>query len=175
MTPLPNNTTCSRKETNGENLPDEILQAREEALCTIFVVGIWSFRPEEIGMKENLPYYRQMFEENNAGHKSMLQTKWQPCDVNSNVVRIAIHIPRGDFISCLKGNSINTEQRLVDENAYAMVLNQVIKKLEGFGVRHVEVRLYCEGMDAPSKIPSAISWELVDSECHCFPWFVGLH
>jgi hypothetical protein len=31
------------------------------------------------GMKENLPYYRQMFEVNIAGQKSMLQTKWFQC------------------------------------------------------------------------------------------------
>lgn len=50
----------------------------------------------------------------------------------------------------------------MDENAYAMVLNQVLKKLEVLGVRDVEVWLYCEGMDGASKIPSAISWELID-------------
>ena len=50
----------------------------------------------------------------------------------------------------------------MDENVYAMVLNQVLKMLEGFGVHDIEVWLYCEGMDAPSKIPSAISWELVN-------------
>lgn len=103
-----------------------------------------------------------MFEENNIGRKSILQTRWQPCDVHSNVVRVAIHIRRGDLIDYLKGKSADTEQRLVDENAYGIVMNQLLNKFEGFGVRNIEVRLYCEGMDAPAKVPSAVSWELVD-------------
>jgi hypothetical protein len=116
----------------------------------------------------NLPYYRKMFEENNIGRKSILQTRWQPCDVHSNVVRVAIHIRRGDLIDYLRAKSSAelrseaTEQRLVDENAYGIVLHQLLNKFEGFGVRHIEVRLYCEGMDAPAKVPSAVSWELVD-------------
>jgi hypothetical protein len=75
MTPLPNNTTCLRKETIRENLPDEVLKAREEGSCVVFVVKISAFPPDENGMKDNLPYYRKMFEENNVGRKSVLMTR----------------------------------------------------------------------------------------------------
>jgi len=49
MTPLPNNTTCLRKETVKENITDEVSKARQEGTsCAIFVLdGMWSFPPDD--------------------------------------------------------------------------------------------------------------------------------
>ena len=160
MSPLPKNKTCEQQATTLEKLPSQVLQARgTKSECVVFKIGVGP--PEENGEGENLPYFRRMFEANEVDRRRIYEKKLNPC--TTNVIRVAVHIRRGDLLSYLKGNSIQTAKRLVHENAYVDLLNQLINKLEGIG-RHtiIEIRLFCEDMVYPSNIPSAVDWELVD-------------
>ena len=173
MTPLPQNKTCEWQQTTLEKLPSQIRQVRETNDCVVFVIGVWEFAPDENGGGENLPYFRRMFEANEIDRRrsyygitgEVIPKKWESC--GSNIIRVAVHIRRGDLLSFLnqKRGSFRigtTQNRLVHENAYVDVLNQLFKKLARLGQHEIEIRLFCEEMVSPSKIPSAIDWELVD-------------
>lgn len=145
-----------------EELSNRTLQVRTNSTgeCFVFMIGVWEFAPEENGADENLPHFRKMFEANAVDRRERFREK-------CNIIRIAVHIRRGDLLSFLnmKRSSyrINTTQnRLVHENVYVDLLKQLIHKLDGLGLHKIEIRLFCEDMVAPSKIPSAIDWELID-------------
>ena len=169
LTPLPKNKTCERQETTIENLQSQILQAHSDGSeCVVYKVEVAEFSPDESGAGENLPYFRRVFEANEIDRRrsyngttwEIIRRKWEPCD--RNITRVAVHIRRGDLLSYLKGRYIQTTQRLVHENAYVDILKQLMRKIEGFGQRNIEIRIFCEDMVPPSKIPSAVDWELVD-------------
>ena len=165
MTPLPHNKTCERKETTVQNLPSQILQAHSDGSeCVVLTARLREFPPDENGTGDNLPYYRELFEANEVGRRQLYEKKWEPCD--RDITRVAVHIRRGDLLSYLKkkrlGQTETTQIRLVHENVYVDILNQLMRKIEGFGQRNIEIRIFCEDMVPPSKIPSAVDWELVD-------------
>ena len=160
MAALPKNTTCSHKKSTIESIPAEVLQAKKETKCIVFMVAL---KPNERGMEVNLPYYRRIFEGNEYTRKSVIKRKWKEPDV----VYVAVHIRRGDLLGYLKGyrksgQITQTEQRLLEIDAYTTVLNQLLRKLARLEKYKVEVRLYCEGMQPPALIQNASNWKMVD-------------
>lgn len=159
MTPLPENTTCSRQRTTMQSLPGKVLRARKEQSCVVFTIGENSATERGIGV--HLPFYRRLFEGNEVARQSTIERKWkQPS--RSDVVHVAVHIRRGDLKKYLRGNLGQTQTRLVHENMYTTILNQLLIKLAELEKYEVDVRLYCEGMKPPASIPKATDWSLVD-------------
>mmetsp|Transcript_19183 Transcript_19183/g.29225 ORF Transcript_19183/g.29225 Transcript_19183/m.29225 type:complete len:324 (-) Transcript_19183:1029-2000(-) len=163
MTPLPENINCSYKFTPIISLPDEALRAKnaEPSGCVVFTIR--ARKPSERGVGIHLPYYRRLFEGNEVARRSTIKRKWeQPNSRSNNVVRVAVHMRRGDLKSFLRGHLDETEIRLVHENMYTSTLNQLLMKLAELKTYHIEVRLYCEGMQPPASVPKASDWSLVD-------------
>jgi len=50
----------------------------------------------------------------------------------------------------------------VKVSAYTSVLNQLLRKLAELGKDEVHVRLFCEGMEPPARVPNVKNWRLVD-------------
>ena len=170
MTQLPENTTCTRKRIQSlQSLPAEAFRAKKEASCVVFTIKAVS--PAELGVKFLLPYYRRLFEGNEVARnyrstiKREIKRRWETPN-RSNVVHVAVHIRRGDLKGWLsglnKGKTDQTEKRLVHENMYTTVLNQLLMKLEELGKFEVDVRLHCEGMKPPASVPKASDWSLSD-------------
>lgn len=155
MTPLPKNRNCSRVQTDFEMVPQLVFRERtNRSSCVVFTVGL--LKTNTIGLDTNLPYFRQLFQRNDAVRRTIIQEN--PVDKSQSApIRVAVHIRRGDLRG-FTGSENAARGRLVHENMYVVILNQLLKKLRQHGKNDVVIRLYCEGMKAPSSIPRASDW-----------------
>lgn len=162
MTSLPRNDTCRRTQTKLELVPSLVLSEEGNSSCVVFVVEMP--KAKEAGLEIHWPYYRQLFESNDST-RSMVRSRWErgPTQSTPAPIHVAVHIRRGDLHNYLKEKPSNyAEARLVHESMYMNVLNQLLRKLLELGKFEVNIRLYCEGMKPPAKIPGASNWTLID-------------
>lgn len=158
MTPLPKNqkSHCSRVELLQSNVemqvPQFVVHERNQESCVVFKVGLLPVSSK--GHDTNLPYFRNLFERNDPVRRTIIQRNLGDTS-QSTAVRVAVHIRRGDIRGM---NENGATARLVHENMYVEVLNQLLKKLRQLGKNNIIIRLYCEGMEAPSSIPRASDW-----------------
>lgn len=167
MTPLPLNTTCFHKKSTRKLLPGEIARVRNEEPSSCYVFSIDKIFQDETGLDVNLPYYRHLFEANDVTRGLVVKRKSKY--LSPNVAYVAVHIRRGDLRGHITKNGRSyeskvkeAEKRLVEVSAYTSVLNQLLRRLAEMGKDEVHVRLFCEGMQPPARVPNTKNWNPVD-------------
>lgn len=159
MTPIPEGSECTRVVVKKYYLLEKMVRLAKEQVkqnpvpCVIMQVGVARRRTD--GLDINLPYFRTVFEQNDGDvRRSIIQRKWE--DRRPDAVNVAIHIRRGDIIRWLGKLRYRGDAgvRLFVVSAYTSVLNQLFSKLAKYGVKDINVHIFCEGMEPPAEVPT---------------------
>lgn len=165
MAGIPEGWECMKIPVSVWDLGEKVLLAEEKIKQNSVQCVIFELAAANRGIKHmdiQLPYFRKVFEQNQGEvRRSVISRKWE--DSPPEVFNVAVHIRRGDLIQWLRIGKYRHEaaQRLFVASAYTSVLNQLFSVMAKYGVKDINVHIFCEGMEGPAQIPS-VSGEMID-------------
>lgn len=135
--------------TNESSMPHGTLNASE---CTIFKFRSFGLEEKLLSLQRYRKNIFSMFQCNEQTRLTAIQRK----EIKPDVIRIAMHIRRGDLFQYFRDQTLPSScvsDRLISLDAYVSVLKQLFQKLRTLGVEYVQLHVYCEGMGSPFLLP----------------------